>query len=145
MNAEERRRFLADKHVAVIAVDRDGSAPLAVPVWYRLDESGDLVVWTERGTVKERLVRASGRFSLVVQDEDPRYRYVSVSGEATIVEEATVDDVRPIAQRYLGDDEVESYLAESYNDRVVLLRMSPSAWYSADFGKSTGSEADTPA
>jgi hypothetical protein len=48
-----------------------------------------------------------------------------------------VDDVRPIAQRYLGPDEVESYLAESYNDKVVLLEMTPSTWYTADFSKST--------
>lgn len=137
MDAKERRRFLGEKHVAVIAVARDGAATLAVPVWYRLDESGDLLVWTERGTVKERLVRASGRLSLVVQDEKPPYRYVSAEGPATIVETTTREDIRPIAHRYLAPDEAEAYLAESYNDKAVLLRMSPITWHTADYSKPT--------
>jgi nitroimidazol reductase NimA-like FMN-containing flavoprotein (pyridoxamine 5'-phosphate oxidase superfamily) len=69
MSAQERVDFLADIHVAILAVERDDASPLAVPVWYGVGADGDVLVWTERGTRKERLIRASGRFTLSVQNE----------------------------------------------------------------------------
>jgi PPOX class probable F420-dependent enzyme len=137
MTAAERARFLADQHVAIIAVERADAAPLAVPVWYHVDRAGDIAIWTERGTVKERLIRATGRFTLAVQNENPPYGYVSVEGSAVIREAATRDDVRPIVQRYIPLDEVDAHLDDVFNDKAVLITMSPQRWYTADYSKAT--------
>lgn len=136
MSEGERENFLADLHVGVIAAEREGRAPLAVPIWYHYAPGGEVTVWTERGTVKERLIRASGRFSLCAQQEHPPYRYVSVEGPATFQDEVTSDDIRPLVRRYLpDDDEVEKFLAESFNDRAVVIRMRPQRWFTVDYGK----------
>ncbi|ORL30745.1 pyridoxamine 5'-phosphate oxidase [Prescottella equi] len=135
MSAHEREEFLADLHVGVIAADRDGRAPLAVPIWYHYAPGGDVVVWTERGTVKEKLIRASGRFSLCAQQEVPPYRYVSVEGPATFQDEVTPDDIRPLVRRYLPEEEAEKFIADSFNDRAVVIRMRPQRWYTVDYGK----------
>ena len=136
MSADEREQFLADLHIGVIAAGREGDrAPLAVPVWYGYSPGGDVVVWTERGTVKERLIRAGGRFTLCAQQEQPPYRYVSVEGPATFQDEVTPDDVRPLVRRYLPETEVGPFLAESFNDRAVLIRMRPRHWFTVDYGK----------
>ena len=34
MTKEEREAFLADLHVGVISIARDGRGPLTVPIWY---------------------------------------------------------------------------------------------------------------
>ncbi|RVW09742.1 pyridoxamine 5'-phosphate oxidase [Prescottella agglutinans] len=135
MSDNEREEFLADLHVGVIAAERDGRAPLAVPIWYHYLPGGEILVWTERGTVKERLIRASGRFSLCAQQEAPPYRYVSVEGPATFQDEVTPADIRPLVRRYLPDAEAEAFIGESFNDRAVVIRMRPERWFTVDYGK----------
>jgi nitroimidazol reductase NimA-like FMN-containing flavoprotein (pyridoxamine 5'-phosphate oxidase superfamily) len=41
MTAAEREEFLSGVHVAVLAVERAGRAPLAVPVWYDYSPGGE--------------------------------------------------------------------------------------------------------
>lgn len=135
MTGREREAFLAGPHIGVIAADRDGRAPLAVPIWYAYEPGGEVVVWTERGTVKERLIRASGRYSLCVQDERPPYRYVSVEGPAVFDDSPTIDDVRGFARRYLPLDQADAFTEQSFNDRAVLIRMRPQHWLTVDYGK----------
>ncbi|MCL2535293.1 MAG: pyridoxamine 5'-phosphate oxidase family protein [Nocardiaceae bacterium] len=135
MSEDEREQFLADLHVGVIAAERDGRAPLAVPIWYHYSPGGEVMVWTERGTVKERLIRASGRFSLCAQQETPPYRYVSVEGPATFQDDVTADDLRPLVHRYLPDAEAEAFIGESFNDKAVAIRMRPERWLTVDYGK----------
>ena len=135
MTSEQREKFLADVHVGVIAVDRDGRAPLAVPIWYGYEPGGEVYVWTGRGSLKERLIRAAGRFSLVAQDEKPPYRYVSVEGPAEFDESPTADVVRGLAARYLPAEEVDSFVEEAYDDSAIVIRMRPEHWLSVDYGK----------
>jgi PPOX class probable F420-dependent enzyme len=135
MTEIERAEFLADQHVAIMAVERPDAPPLAVPVWYRLDEAGNIAVWTEHGTLKERTVRTAGRFALAVQNENPPYGYVTVEGHSTVVDGVTRDDVRPIVERYMAADEVENHLDAAFNDRAILVVMTPTRWYTADFAK----------
>lgn len=135
MSGKEREQFLAGLHVGVIATERNGRAPLAVPIWYHYSPGGEVLVWTERGTVKERLIRASGRFSLCAQQEELPYRYVSVEGPATFQDDVTPADVRPLVRRYLPDAEAEAFIGESFNDRAVVIRMRPERWFTVDYGK----------
>lgn len=135
MSTSEREAFLADLHIGVIAVDRDGRAPLAVPIWYSYEPGGDVWVWTEIGTVKEKLIRASGRYSLVAQNENPPYKYVSVEGPAEFQEAPTLDEVRPLVRRYLPEDEAEQFLEQAYNDKGVIIRMRPEHWLTVDYSK----------
>ncbi|RVW03570.1 pyridoxamine 5'-phosphate oxidase family protein [Rhodococcus spongiicola] len=135
MTEHEREQFLADVHVGVIAAEQDDRAPLAVPIWYDYSPGGDVVVWTNRGTVKERLIRANGRFSLCAQQEAPPYRYVSVEGAATFQDAVNPDDVLPLVRRYLPETEARAFISESFNDKAVLIRMRPERWYTVDYGK----------
>jgi len=77
---EERERFLADLHVGVIAVERPEGAPLAVPIWYAYEPGGEVSIWTTEGTLKDKLIRAAGRFSFTVQDEQPPYALAEQQG-----------------------------------------------------------------
>ena len=83
MTKEEREAFLADVHVAVLAVDEPGRGPLAMPVWY-LYEDGQVLVWTEGRSVKAKLMRDAGRATLTVQNEATPYQYVTVEGPVTV-------------------------------------------------------------
>ncbi|ASR37131.1 pyridoxamine 5'-phosphate oxidase [Prauserella marina] len=135
MTAEERESFLADVHVGILAVERNGRAPLAVPVWYDVDD-GDVVVWMDRDTVKDKAITAAGRFSLVVQSETPPYRYVTAEGPVVSNgEPPSREQALAIAGRYLPEADAESYVGTDLGDRSILVRMRPRYWLSNDQSK----------
>ena len=134
MTKEEREAFLADVHVAVLAVDEPGRAPLAMPVWY-LYEDGQVLVWTEGSSVKADLMRAAGRATLTVQDEAPPYKYVTIEGPVTV--EPTPDrGEQEVAIRYLGP-EVGAWWIDNNpgTGDTVLARITPERWRTFDFAK----------
>ncbi|GAA5169501.1 pyridoxamine 5'-phosphate oxidase family protein [Pseudonocardia eucalypti] len=135
MSAEARERFLAEKHVGVISIARSEGPPLAVPVWYQYQPGGDVIVQTGPESVKYRLLEKARAFSLTVQTETPPgYKYVSVSGPVTEIEQETSpEDLRAMAYRYFSKADADEYLKTLENERVVQLHMRPDRWYSTDF------------
>ncbi|AOW93097.1 pyridoxamine 5'-phosphate oxidase [Rhodococcus sp. WMMA185] len=138
MTSGERHKFLAALHVGVIAVVRDGRAPLAVPVWYGYAPGGDVYVWTRRGSMKDRLIRIAGRYSLVVQDEQPPYRYVSVEGPAEFDETPSISDFRRLVRRYLPVDKVDQFVEREFDGRGIIIRMRPEHWHAVNYSESPG-------
>jgi PPOX class probable F420-dependent enzyme len=136
MTAEEREAFLSGLHVGVLAVERAGRAPLAVPVWYDYSPGGELLIWMERDTVKDRAITAAGRLSLAVQDENPPYKYVTVEGPVVANDQPpTREQALRIAGRYWPEAEAKAYVDSALGERSVLVRVRPEKWLSNDQGK----------
>jgi PPOX class probable F420-dependent enzyme len=139
MTKTERQAFLADTHVAILAVAAPGRGPLAVPVWYAYEPGGDVRIVTARSSEKAALLRAAGRASLCAQTETPPYLYVSVEGPVEFGDPDFERDVRATAYRYLGQQMGEMYLAATADDRArgneVLVRLRPERWRSVDYRK----------
>jgi PPOX class probable F420-dependent enzyme len=139
MSPQERERYLAEPRVGVLSVaDHAGRAPLAVPVWYLYAPGGEIGFATARDSRKMSLVREAGRVSLVVQDERMPYRYLSVEGPVTAVEEpADPADRQALAERYLGPEGGAEYLASTKDvaHTMVMVRVRPEHWLSRDYTK----------
>jgi nitroimidazol reductase NimA-like FMN-containing flavoprotein (pyridoxamine 5'-phosphate oxidase superfamily) len=138
MTAPERESFLAALHVGIISVDDPGRGPLSVPVWYAYEPGGTVNVVTGGQSVKAQRLRAAGRFSLCVQTETSPYRYVSVEGPITAVDgTVTADERRALAQRYLGAEAGDLYIAATAEQTAgsVAFRMTPEHWRTSDYGK----------
>lgn len=133
MSNEERERYLADLHVGVLAIERPDRAPLAVPIWYTYEPGGELSIFTSEGTLKDKLIRAAGRFSFTVQDEAPPYKYVSVDGDVTSVGPADEGEYRELAIRYLGDEAGNQFTDQTYGPSSIVIRMQPKKWLSVDY------------
>lgn len=132
----EREAFLAAKHVGIISVDAgDGRQPFAVPVWYAYESGGVVTVLTGPETLKARLIKAAGGYTLSVQDEEPPYRYVTVSGPLVeTVDPADQGERLSVAQRYLGDEGGRAYMAGMASHPNAAFRMRPSVWRAMDYG-----------
>jgi PPOX class probable F420-dependent enzyme len=138
MSRTQREAFLADTHVAVLAIAEDGQGPLLVPVWYWYRPGGDVHVVTGGTSRKMPLLRKAGRASLCVQTETPPYQYVTVEGPAAVVGPPEWErDVRSVALRYLGEQMGEMYLemTAEQHETAVLVRLTPQRWQSVDFTK----------
>jgi hypothetical protein len=110
-------------------------APLSVPIWYGYEPGGEVLLWTDEGSVKEKLIRAAGHFSITAQDEQPPYRYVSTDGEVTAIEPAVREEVQAIAVRYLGEEAGAAFTDQSLSPTSVVIRMRPQRWLSTDYSK----------
>ena len=134
MSDADRREFLAQLHVGVLAV-ADGDRALAVPIWYRYDPDVGVSVITGGGSRKAAAVRRAGRYSVTVQTESVPYVYVSVEGPLVEDRPAEADrDLRPMAVRYLGNDVGDHYTEgwRTFGVEDVVLVMRPERWLGHD-------------
>jgi PPOX class probable F420-dependent enzyme len=133
MTVDAREAFLAQPHrIATIALTRPDRAPLAVPVWYGYEPGGDVRVWIDRGTLKERLLRSSGRLTVSVHTDQLPYRYVTVEGPVTWNEAPTPEDGLSIAARYFEPTLAERYVRQALGPTSVIIHVRPEHWLSAD-------------
>ncbi|HUC59431.1 MAG TPA: pyridoxamine 5'-phosphate oxidase family protein [Streptosporangiaceae bacterium] len=137
LSLKERELFLAEPHVAALSVAAgEGRGPLTVPIWYQYAPGGEAWVLTEAASRKVSLIKAAGRFSLMVDRTTPTFRYVSVEGPVSRVVPGTDAQLREIAERYLPPEKVAAYiaLAESDFGEQVAVYLRPERWLSADLG-----------
>ncbi len=136
MTVAEREAYLADLHVGVLSIGREGKGPLALPIWYMYEPGGAVVLSMDGASLKARLLGARGRATLTVQIETPPYTYVMVEGPVTIGEHD--HDSLALASRYLGPE-----MGAWYDERnppggdSVTVRLHPEQWLTIDYGKMT--------
>ncbi|WP_243859503.1 pyridoxamine 5'-phosphate oxidase family protein [Amycolatopsis arida] len=136
MTKDERQAFLAERRIGVITMNRPERAPLAVPVWYGYEPGGDLVVWMEVGSLKDRLLREAKRFSFVVHRDEMPYQYVMLEGSVVAFDESpTTEEMVAIAARYFPEDEAKAYVDGMAGARNELVRMRPERWLTWDSSK----------
>ncbi len=133
MTDDEREAFLADLHVGVLSVAREGKGPLALPIWY-FYEDGDVVISMNGTSVKAELLRKRGRATFTVQQEAPPYKYVMVEGPVTVGKEDI--DIAALAVRYLGA-EMGAWYAKNNPPGAdsAVVRLTPDQWLTVDYGK----------
>ena len=139
MTKAEREAFLAELHVAVLAVNGEG-VPSLTPIWYSYEPGGDVLISTAGDSPKTALLRAAGRASVCVQTEAAPYKYVVVEGPVTI--EDGVDSAwrRALAHRYLGDELGDMYTDATMDSESgsVTVRITPGRWRTTDYAKQFG-------
>jgi hypothetical protein len=139
MSEDERQAFLAGVHVGIVSINEDGRGPLTVPVWYDYEPGGEVWFVTPADSRKAGLLDEGTRISLCAQSEELPPKYVSVEGPVTAIEPAdVVGHVQPVAQRYLGAELGEAYVAATRGEDgldEIVVRIRPERWFSADFAK----------
>lgn len=137
MTSTEKQQFLAGVHVGVLAIAQPGHGPLTAPVWYAYEPGKEVWFITGKRSRKGKLLKTGTRVSLVAQTEAPPYKYVSVEGPVTSIAPADAErHTKPMAIRYLGEQQGARYAAESSgDDDSVVVRFKPESWLAVDYGK----------
>ena len=127
MTDDERRAFLsAGTRTGVLSTVRRDGTPHAAPIWFVLD--GDVVVFTTgRDTVKGRNLRRTGVATLTVDEAQPPYSFVTVTGHVAISDD--VDEMLPwaiaLGGRYMGADNAEAFGRRNAVPEELLVRLTP--------------------
>ncbi|WP_445165392.1 pyridoxamine 5'-phosphate oxidase family protein [Mycolicibacterium sp. Dal123E01] len=135
LTESERQEFLAAKHVAVLSVAAtDGRPPASVPIWYQYTPGGSIVISTGPSSRKARLIAEAGAATLVVQDEEPPYRYVVVEGTLVDTTDPTPPEIlQQTAVRYLGEEGARQFIQSMAGHPNVSFTIRPDRWLTADF------------
>jgi len=124
MSEAELEAFLAQTFPTPLGVvgtlRRDGS-PHLVPVWFRWAE-GTVTMWTTEKRLWVRNLLRDPRVAFSVQTFDEPYPAVMMRGRATVATatDATVDQARAIARRYVVPDDVDDYVARWSDLRTIV-------------------------
>jgi uncharacterized protein len=131
----ERQEYLAALHVGVLSVAAaDGRPPASVPIWYDYTPGGNILINTAASARKSKLIERAGAVTLVVQNEDPPYKYVVVEGTVVDAVTPTPLDVREaVAIRYLGEEGGRAFVRSIEDRPTVLFTIRPDRWITADF------------
>ena len=122
----EQRRYLEEKHFAVLGtVSRSGSPHLTV-MWYMLDGE-DIVFNTKAGRAKDSNLSRDPRVSLLVYD-DSGYRYLRIDGRVRTITDADVAqrDIARLAVRYHGEERARKQI-ERFKDEARISYRLPTA------------------
>jgi PPOX class probable F420-dependent enzyme len=95
--------FLRDNaFVGVATTLRGDGSPHNTPVWVDADGAGNPQFNTAHGRAKPRHIAHDGRIALTVVDPQNAFRWLSVSGSATLVDEGADEQIDRLALKYLG-------------------------------------------
>ena len=100
--SENQAAFLRDNpFVGVATTLRGDGSPHNTPVWVEADTDGNPTFNTARGRSKPRHLEQDGRIALTVVDPQNPFRWLSVSGTASLVDEGSVEQIDRLSQKYL--------------------------------------------
>src|SRR5689334_11691688 len=125
MTDAEAWRWLAEgNRPAVFASLRPDGRPHAT--WYAID-GDELVFTTWHTTVKAANLRGDPRVTVVIQDPAPPYDYVSIEGEARLIDD--LGQCRSISTllgaKYMGADRAEEFGARNGVEGELVVRIRP--------------------
>jgi PPOX class probable F420-dependent enzyme len=116
---DAQREFLAKPFVGVVTDLRPDGSPHSTIVWVDVDEVG-VSFNTAHGRAKPTYIAHDGRVSLTVVDPQDPYRWLSVSGMATLVDDGADDQIDRLAKKYIGRD---TYPFRTPDERRVTVRI----------------------
>jgi PPOX class probable F420-dependent enzyme len=154
MRPEDKREFLEQPLVGVIASLRRDGRPYTVPIWWLWDEA-EGVFWLT-GTYSRvwcKQILKDPRVSLCIEGGVPDgvRGHVEVDGRAEARELPSFDIwpvSRRLAEKYVGGNDpsrapqVDSFFANMRTEPRLLFRLTPEVWRAIDMRVYQGKRAD---
>jgi PPOX class probable F420-dependent enzyme len=114
-------------------VKKDGSSHV-VPIWFVLDNGntrgkvGNIIFTTGDTSVKANNIQRDNRVNICVDDQIPPFSFVTIFGTAKIhpyKQKEVLKWATKIAERYMGNSNVEAYGRRNSEEGLVLVRIKP--------------------
>lgn len=117
----------------MLATTRDDGMPHVAPIWYIVDDGGDIVFNTGRATVKGRNLARTHFAAICVQDDQSPYSFVTIEGTVALSEDLA--EVRKwaaaIGGRYMRAGRAEEFGSRNGIEGELLVRLHPDRTVSA--------------
>lgn len=121
--SERARQLLREPLMGVFAIQRPDGTLVQTEMWYDLRDDGTVLMNTIKFRRKYAHLQQSPVVSLLISRGN--YQYVTMNGTVTLNEdpETAQNDVRLLAERYLGIEEAEKIMREEFSleERVSIV------------------------
>ena len=118
---DAQRAFVRDNpFYAVVTTLREDGSPHSTVVWVD-EEDGEILFNTAYPRVKPRELEHDPRASVAVVDPADGYRWIAVSGPATLTTDGANDDIDRLSRKYTGAD----YQWHREGETRVTVRLRP--------------------
>jgi PPOX class probable F420-dependent enzyme len=127
MSRAEAWQFLTTGQMtATFASVRADGRPHAVPTRYAVDDD-EIVFTTGETTVKAANIRQRPSVVVVVQDPAPPYNYVSIEGQARLIDDLPQcrDVSTRLGAKYMGEDRAEEFGRRNGVPGELVVRVRP--------------------
>jgi PPOX class probable F420-dependent enzyme len=125
------RAFLEQPFVGVITDLRADGSPHSTIVWVDVDDEG-VSFNTAWPRVKPNNIAGDPRVSLAVVDPGDPFRWITVEGRATLVEEGANDQIDRLSEKYTGR---ERYASHREGETRVTVRIAATRIESRGLGR----------
>jgi len=112
---EAQRAFLREPFPAVVTTLRRDGSPHSTVVWVD-EEDGSVLFNTVIERAKGRHLRRDPRVSILVVDPANQYKWLAVSGRATLSTDGAVEHIDKLWRRYEG----EPFPTDRPGERVIV-------------------------
>jgi PPOX class probable F420-dependent enzyme len=130
--SDAQRAFLEDNPFpGVVTTLRADGSPHSTVVWIDTDGAGVVRFNTAMGRAKEKHLARDARVSALVIDPADQYRWVAVTGTATLTEEGGDAHIDKLAKKYLDAD---SYPFRNPAETRVIVNIAVEKVDSSGFG-----------
>lgn len=141
MSKDELVSFLSQgTRTAKLATVKENGSPHVVPLWFVLDDEGNIIFGTETNSVKGKNIQRDPRVSICVDYQEFPYSFVTIFGTAECFrccqEESGMEDkrlpdesndflhwMRKISTRYVGSEKADRYAKRNTTAGAVLYRL----------------------
>ncbi len=134
MTPEQRKQFLEENRYCVVGYNRKEGPPALSPVYYVMD-GDDLLVSTQAGRAKGRVLKGGRDVSVCVLAEGPHpgAPYLTIYGKAYIESEGAVDLMMRVGKAMTGSPVPESMRpaieVRAKKEQRVVLRVTPQSYF----------------
>ena len=129
MTKDEIRSFLLQgTFTGKLGTINKNGTPHIVPIWYTLDEEDNIIFNTGNNSVKAKNIRRDNRVRLCVDDQIPLYSFVSVDGNAEIINAEPKELfkwAKRITARYMGNKKAKEYGKRNSSEGELLIKIKP--------------------
>ena len=121
--SQDMRDLLEQRHNAIVAIPRPSAGPHLSPVWFLWD--GEAFYFRiATNTAKYRNLKRNAAISLMVMDREG-YRYLTVSGQAQIMDSNPADVAARIVEKYYAPHLAPQRMPQGPEPDVVTVRLRP--------------------
>lgn len=137
---EQVADFLSEKpRLGRLATTGKDAEPHVVPIWFRLTGK-EIHIHSMRDSGKVDNIAENGRFSLVVDKDDPPYKGVTMRGSASILDGDSFDWaglVKELAVTYLGPEMGPGYgeFIAGMDGEHITIALTPEDWEAWDYNQ----------
>ena len=111
--------ILEKKSFAHLSTINPDGTPHVTPVWVDHLDGEYILLNTARGRRKEKNIKQNSKIGVSILDPDDPYRYISVRGNAELIDHGAVTHIDKLATKYMGVETYPHHGDES-GQRVII-------------------------